>query len=175
MSSVGTVSSGSLSALVHEIEGDAVGNQFGTNPITASGSSGSAAIPVGRYGRWLNRMRTRVIPRLFAEANTDLEQIQLILNLRVKDGRNSLSYTNSTAIQTIDAVVTGPSAEMLERGFLSASDYEVMVAANDITVGISEKHRVKFDNAVFSIVDIRPIPRRPYAVAYKFGIKRAAP
>lgn len=175
MSSIGTISGGGISSLIHEVEGDAVGNQFGANPIVESERFDSVPIPVGRYGRWLHRMRTRVIPRLFAEANTDVEQIQLILNVRVKDGRNSLSYKNSTALQTIDAVVTGPSAEMLERGFLSASDYEVMVPAKNITVGISEKHRVKFDNAVFSIIDIRPVPRRPYPVAFKFGIKRAAP
>jgi len=170
--SVGTTSSGSISGLIHELEAGAA-LDFGPDPIAASGGTITPVpIPTGRYGRWLARMRDRVIPRLFAEANT--AQIELVRMQRVADGRNLLSYTNSEVTQTIDAIVTGPSEEDLQNGFTATTDFRVMVAATDVTLGITETHRVRFDSITYDIMSIKPVPTRPGPVAYIVHIRRSA-
>jgi len=167
--SVGTLTSGAMSALIFELEDDA-DDFLGVDPISASAPTAPTPVPAGRFARWLQRMRTNVIPRLINEANeTDIE---LVLSLRVADGRNALSYTTSEASQTIRGIVLGPSAENLERGFLAPSDHQVILAANDITVGLSAKHKIKFNDEYFDMKMIKPVPRYPAPVAYVLGITR---
>ena len=154
--------------MVFELEDNAE-TFLGPDPISAAPMVPvDRTIPTGRYGRWLYRMRTRVIPRLFAEANES--KVELILTQKISDGRNALSYTNSETAQEINAIITGPSAENLERGFLAVSDLQMMIAADDITVGLSAKHRIKFEAQYYEIKFIRPVPRYPSAVAYILGI-----
>lgn len=163
-------SSAALSALVWELEANAE-NVFGPSPIDASSSVESPAR--GRLYRAMTRLRTRTLPSVIASMNTS--KTTFVRRSASIDDSDPLAVTQITTTEAAYAYIFGPSEGALEKGFLSVSDFEVIVAANDLPGGaLSERDAVRIEGRDHDIVGIIPYPKFPAPVAYRLMVKRAA-
>lgn len=171
--SVQPLSAASLSALVWELEQDAEA-VFGPSPIGEDSNPPSASpIPYGgRLYRAMRRLQTRTFPNVLASLNTT--QLTLIHRTETPDVSDPLYVTVTSTSETVNGYIFGPSDESLEKGLISVSDFEVIVAANDLASPMDEGDSVQIDGKPHDIVGIVPYPKFPLTVAYRFLAKRAA-
>lgn len=172
MSSVQPISSAAISALIWELESnaDAV---FGASPIGASVVTPATPVPSGRrLYRAMSRLRTKTLPKVIASMNT--EQTTFVRRTEVADPSDPLSIQFVSTTEDVYAYVFGASDQSLEKGFLSISDFEVIVAAHDLSAPLTERDAVRIDGKDHDIIGIIPYPKFPDPIAYRYLVKRAA-
>lgn len=171
MSAIQPISSAAFSALIWELESDAE-SVFGDSPIGADAAP-AETIPSGkRLLRAMTRLRTKRLPAVIASMNTS--ETTFVRRTTVVDGSDPLSVNQTLVTETAFAYIHGPSDESLERGNVSIADYEVVVAAYDLTAPLTEKDAVRIDGRDHDIIEIIPYPVFPSPIAYRYRVKRAA-
>ena len=170
MPSIQPVSTAALAALVWEID-EGAEDVFGANPIDDSGSSSSGDVGAqnGKLARVMSLLRDRIVPSVVASLNTS--SVTIVRRTKSYDSATSISSSWVVSTETVDAIISGPSAEALEQGLLSISDYEVLIPANSAAV-LDETDAVRIDGKDYDVVRIQHHPHTPPAVAYKYMVKR---
>lgn len=169
--SVQPLSSASLSALIWELENDAV-SVFGSSPIGAESSANTTVASGKRLYRAMRRLRNKRLPAVIASMNTT--ETTFVRRLEVADESDPLAVRFISTTESAFSYIFGPSEENMEKGFLSVSDYEVIVAANDLSAALTEKDAVRIDGRDHDIVGVIPYPKFPFPIAYRLLVKRAA-
>lgn len=170
--SVQPVSSAAMSALIWELDSGAE-DIFGPSPIGDTSNPSTPGIGArGKLARVLQMLRRRVLPRVVQSMN--MSKITIIYRTRIGDPDDPLASQESTATAEVFAVVSGPTAENLENGFLSVSDYEVLIPAISLNFPLDESDSIEIDTVKHDIVGFQAHPKTPAAVAYRYMIKRAA-
>lgn len=170
--SVQPISSSAMSALLWELENGNAEALYGASPFGLAEGDSSPPIMVGRLARVLAFMRDRVVPSVMRSLNTS--QITVIRRNKVSISDDPLGVRWVEAAQTIYAVISGPTAESLERGLLDISDYEVLIPANTLGTSLTDKDALQIGGVYHDVVAIQGYPKVPAPVAYKYCCKRAA-
>lgn len=173
MVSIQPISSAAESALIYELEQISF---LGTNPLTAttpdSSGSNTPSLRGKRLYNALRRLRERKFPAVLSSLSNT--QIQVVHRTETNDPTKPLDISYLRESEYVYAAVLGPSAEALERGFVTKDDYEVIVAAQSLATELDSSDSIVIDGAEFDIIAIRGYPQHPDPVAYKFWIKRAS-
>lgn len=166
------LSSAALAALIWDMDpnADAV---FGESPYDAA----ITPLPTsGLFGKRLasvlDYMRQNIWPAVFDSLNTT--PIQIVFRTQVVDVNDPLYVTTSETSLDIFGAVMGATAKNIERGYVVASDYECLVAADDLTgVPTAQRDGVTVGGVTYDITGVLPCPRIPPAVGYRFFLRRA--
>lgn len=172
MSSTEPLSSAALAAMIWDMDPNA-STVFGESPYDALPTPlPSSGLFGKRLASVLDYMRQNIWPAIFDSLNTT--QIQIVFRTQVVDATDPLYVTTSETTIDIYGAVMGATAKNIERGFVVASDFECLVAADDLTgVPTAEKDAVKVGGVTYDITGVLPCPRIPPAVGYRFFLRRA--
>jgi hypothetical protein len=171
VSSIQPLSSAPTSGLVWEIDAGST-SLFGDTPW--SDTEPEPVFPTGgRLSKRLAYLRQKAVPRMIASLNTS--QVTVIYRgARTQDANDPLATSYTTTQRSAYAVVVGPTADSLERGLLSASDYEVIIAANDLPTPLGPLDSIILDGVAHDVVEARGHPRVPGPVLWRYLVKRVA-
>lgn len=125
--------------------------------------------PNTRIARILDRLRTQIVPEVIAGMNTD--PVTIVRRVRTADPTDSLAYTWVETEEQVYAVLHEPSAENMETGLMTISDYEVLIPVHCAAI-LDEHDAIRIDGADFDVVGIQHHPKQPNAVAYRYWAKR---
>ena len=172
MTSTEPNSSTTISAMIWEIDASA-DVIFGASPYLPT----STIPPVGSvYGKLLadvfDYMRQSIWPMIFDSANRT--KIQIVYKSQSIDPSDILNVTTVENDFDIFGVIMGASATNIESGLVIATDFECLVAANDlISIPTAKRDGVKFNGVQYDIIGILPLPSVPPAIGYRLFLRRA--
>lgn len=170
MSVTAPVSGDPISALIWELGVSTAA--FGSSPLgQESASVTGIAATGGTLAPAVARAR-RQVTRAIGQLSTST--VTIVRSTPIYDQSDPFGQTNAETVEQVKAYVTGPSAEALENGFLSAGDYEVLIAANSLETSLTENDRIRIGGNDFAIVGIRNYPTYPDPIACKYYCKRVA-
>lgn len=166
------LSSAALASMIWDMDPNA-STVFGESPYDALPAPlPSSGLFGKRLASVLDYMRQNIWPAIFDSLNTT--PIQIIFRTQVVDVDDPLYVTTSETSLDIYGAVMGATAKNIERGFVIASDYECLVAANDLTgVPTATRDAVRVGGVNYDITGVLPCPRIPPAVGYRFFLRRA--
>lgn len=172
MSAIQPVSSAPLSGLIWELDSGA-DLVFGDSPFDASPTTPPASAAFGKkLASVFDYLRSTVWPAIMDSAN--MTQIQIIYRSQTIDPSDVLNVTTVETSFDIYGTITGASAKNIERGFVIATDFECLVAADDLSwVPTARRDAVRFDGVTYDIVGVLPCPNIPSPVGYRFFLRRA--
>lgn len=172
MTSTEPLSSTALSATIWDIDPNAY-LLFGDSPYNSVVTPPPSSTVFGKkLASVMDYMRYTIWPAIFNSLN--LTQIQIIYRSQSIDPSDVLNVTTVEMALDIYGVIMGPSAKNIERGLLIASDFECLVAANDLTSAPTAKRdAVRYNGVNYDIIGVLPCPSVPPVVGYRFFLRRA--
>lgn len=174
MSSTEPLSSAAISALIWDMDASpAVEALFGDSPYNVVPTPPPSYSLFGKkLASVFDYMRQKVWPAIMDSAN--LTQIQVIYKSQSIDPSDVLNVTTVENSFDVYGTITGAQAKNIERGLIIASDYECLVAADDlITVPTAKRDGIRMDGVTYDIIGVLPCPQVPPAVGYRFFLRRA--
>lgn len=172
MSSTQPTSSAPLSALIWDIDADAEA-VFGDSPYNFVATPPPSSSAFGKkLASVMDYMRQTIWPAIFDSLN--LTQIQVIYKSQSIDPSDVLNVTTVETSFDVYGAVMGASAKNIERGLVIASDFECLIAADDLTtVPTAKRDAIRVGGVNYDVIGVLPCPQVPPAVGYRFFLRRA--
>lgn len=165
-------SSAPTSGLVWDVDPSATA-VFGDSPYNYSPTPPPSSSVFGKkLASVLDYMRLTIWPSIFDSLN--LTQIRVIYRSQVIDPSDVLNVSMSETSLDVYGAVTGAQVQNIERGLVIASDYECLIAANDLpSVPTARRDAIRVDGVNYDVIGVMPCPQVPPAVGYRFFLRRA--
>ena len=172
MTAIQPLSSAPISGLIWEID-DSATTIFGESPLNYSPAVPPVSNAFGkRLSSIFDHMRSTVWPSILDSLNTT--QITYVRRAFSADSSDPLDVDVSETTTAVYAAVMGASIQNIERGFITASDYEALIAAASLGFEPVEDDAIRFGGTTYDLIGFQAFPQVPPAVAYRIFLRRAA-